>query len=79
LRNFGKPRPQPEKILEIMKGIVAEIIDEKNKRLARFETIKKFSVLPCDFTEEAGEVTPTLKVKRKFVTEKYKEVLDKMY
>jgi len=54
-------------------------VAEKNQHLASFETIKKFKILSEDFTEEAGEITPTLKVKRKFVTQKYKDYLDEMY
>jgi long-chain acyl-CoA synthetase len=50
-----------------------------NKDLASYESIKKFAVLPRDLTQEAGEMTPTLKVKRKFVSEKYKDMLDGFY
>ena len=59
--------------------LVADVVDEKSKDLAGFETIKKFTILPQEFTEEAGEVTATMKVKRRFVSEKYKDVLEKMY
>lgn len=54
-------------------------IEDKNKHLAKYETIKKFSILPHDFSIESGELTPTLKVKRKFTSEKYKDILDKFY
>ncbi len=50
-----------------------------NGQLASYETIKKFSILPADFTIETGELTPSLKVKRKVVTTKYKDYIDKMY
>ncbi len=54
-------------------------IDEKNKQLAKYETIKKFAILPVDFSIETGELTPTLKVKRKYTSEKYKKILDEFY
>ena len=60
-------------------SMVQEVVSEKNEHLANFETIKKFRILPHDLTQEEGEVTPTLKVKRRFVTEKYKDILEGMY
>lgn len=47
--------------------------------MASFETIQKFEILPQDFAQEAGEITPTLKVKRRFVSEKYRDLLERMY
>ncbi len=54
-------------------------IDRLNSKLASYESIKKFAVLPQDFTEAAGELTPSLKVKRKTVIEKYQSVIDGLY
>jgi long-chain acyl-CoA synthetase len=54
-------------------------VDALNATLAPYETIKKFTVLANDFTEAAGEVTPSLKIKRKFVVDKYRSVIDSMY
>jgi long-chain acyl-CoA synthetase len=54
-------------------------IDRLSEDLAPFEKIKKVAVLPREFTIEAGELTPTLKVKRKVVEQKYKELIDGMY
>ena len=54
-------------------------IDELNARLNKWETIKKFEILDRDFTVEEGELTPSLKVKRKAVEEKYRDILDAMY
>jgi len=56
-----------------------EYVDKVNTELAQFETIKYFRILPRDFSVETGELTPTLKVKRRVITEKYKEVIDSMY
>jgi long-chain acyl-CoA synthetase len=58
---------------------VQQSVDRKNEGLANFEKIKRFSLLKKDFSIEANELTPTFKVKRKLVTEKYKEVLDGLY
>ncbi len=54
-------------------------IDSNSKLLARYETIKKFKLLPRPFTIEDGEITPTLKLKRKNINEKYKDLIDDMY
>ena len=58
---------------------VEEGINQVNSKLARFETIKKFNILPRDFSQEEGEITPTLKVKRKVVIEKYRDLLESLY
>jgi long-chain acyl-CoA synthetase len=64
--------PQVRKLLE---GIIGDF----NKQLASFEQIKKFEILPEDFTVENGILTPSLKVKRKEVVKKYGAVIEQMY
>jgi long-chain acyl-CoA synthetase len=59
--------------------LIAPYIDEVNKTLAKYETIKQFRILPKDLSVDAGELTPSLKVKRKVVEKNYAELLDKMY
>jgi long-subunit acyl-CoA synthetase (AMP-forming) len=54
-------------------------IDKVNERLARVQTVKKFKILLKDFSVEGGELTPTMKVKRKVVTEKYKKEIEELY
>jgi long-chain acyl-CoA synthetase len=54
-------------------------IDEYNKGKAHHEQIRAFALLPEDLTIESGAVTPTLKVKRRVVEERYKELIDRMY
>jgi len=54
-------------------------VDEINRQLATFEQVKKFVLLGADFTQETGELTPTLKVKRKVVIRKYGNLLDALY
>lgn len=58
---------------------VSKTIDDKNTLLATFERIKKFTILPEDFSLENNELTPTLKIKRKIIFERYKPVLDSFY
>jgi long-chain acyl-CoA synthetase len=61
------------------KKLLAPYFDEVNKALARYETIKQFAILPRDLSIDEGELTPSLKVKRKVVEKKYAGLLDKMY
>jgi len=58
---------------------VARTVEEKNTNLQSYAKVKKFAILPVDFTPEGGELTPTLKVKRKVVSEKYKKELESLY
>lgn len=60
-------------------NIIRDAVAEANTQLASFESIKKFSILPDDFTVESGELTPSLKVKRKFCDQKYKKIIDDLY
>ena len=54
-------------------------VEEKTKDLARFEKVKRIALLEKELTVEGGELTPTLKIKRRIVDEKYKDVIDKIY
>jgi long-chain acyl-CoA synthetase len=58
---------------------VQSAIDEANKALAKFETIKKYVIVPHPFQVETGELTPTMKVRRKEVEKKYIHLLDSLY
>jgi long-chain acyl-CoA synthetase len=62
-----------------VKKLISPFVDEVNKTLAKYETVKQFRILPKDLSVEAGELTPSLKVKRKVVEKNYAELLDKMY
>ena len=54
-------------------------VTEANQSLERWETIKRFEILPSELSVEEGEVTPSLKVRRRAVEEKYADVLNSMY
>ena len=56
-----------------------ERILENTRELARYETVKKFVLLAAPFTQEAGEITPTMKLKRKVISQRYAGVIEKMY
>ena len=71
----------PDRLVEDgeFEAYVDEHVEQINSRLARVETIKKFTVLPQDFSQETDELTPTQKVKRRVVEEKYADEIDAMY
>jgi len=60
-------------------ALIDEEVKKVNKTLARVENIRKFTILPKRLYEEDGEVTPTMKIKRKFVNEAFKELIEAMY
>ena len=62
--------------------LLAEIdlaVKEANQAVSHAESIRKFRILPVDFTEDTGELTPTMKVKRKVVAEKFASDIDALY
>jgi long-chain acyl-CoA synthetase len=62
-----------------IKEMFEKRIEALQKDFSVFEKIKKFSLLPKEFSIEAGEITATLKLKRKVIQKKYKGIIDKMY
>ena len=58
---------------------VSRIVEERNGELQSYAKVKKFLILPDDFTVDNGLLTPTLKVKRKIITEQHKDQLDSLY
>ncbi len=62
-----------------VRDMVADYVDTLNKRLNRWETIKKWILLDHDLSVESGELTPSMKVKRKVVEDNYKEQIDALY
>ena len=64
-------------------AVVKELIDgevaQANRKLERWETIKRFEILSSEFTVDAGEVTPSLKIRRKAVEKKYADTLNALY
>lgn len=62
-----------------VKTMFEKRFEDLQKEFSKFEKIKKFTLLPKEFSIEAGEITATLKIKRKVIQEKYKTLIDKMY
>jgi long-chain acyl-CoA synthetase len=62
-----------------VKAMVQESVTAVNTKLASFETIKRFIILPQDLTVESGDLTPSLKLKRQAVERKYRTLLDDLY
>jgi long-chain acyl-CoA synthetase len=66
---------QEPKVRELIQGV----LDKVNERYAQVEQVKKFAILDHDLSQETGELTPTLKVKRNVVNEKYADLFDSLY
>ena len=64
-----------EKVLSLIK----DTVERYNQNFNQVEQIKKFELLPYEWSVEGGELTPTLKLKRKVIMEKYKEAIDRIY
>ncbi len=62
-----------------IKELIESALNDANSGLAKYETIKKFALIPQLFSQETGELTPTIKVKRSAVEKKYKDVIDQLY
>lgn len=62
-----------------VRDLIAAEVAKVNEHLARYEQIRSWELLPAELTLEGGELTPTLKVKRRVIHVKYKDVLDRLY
>jgi long-chain acyl-CoA synthetase len=60
-------------------ALYQEIVDALNRDLSQFERIKRIALLPAEFSIETGELTPTLKVKRKVVEDRWRGEIEKLY
>jgi len=62
-----------------IEDLIQSVVERINASLAPFETIKQFRTIPHEFSQKTGELTPTMKVKRRVIDQKYKELIDSMY
>ena len=62
-----------------IKQLIADEVDKLNSNFGNWEQIKKFILLPNEFTIETGELTPTLKMKRKIIAKKYEKEINEIY
>jgi long-chain acyl-CoA synthetase len=60
-------------------ALYGEIVREVNASLANFETLKRFRLLPDEWTIDSGELTPSMKLKRRVITARYAAVIDELY
>ena len=60
-------------------GACQKDLDQFQRKLANYERVRKFTILEKPFTIETGEMTPSLKLKRKVIEERYKELIEDMY
>jgi long-chain acyl-CoA synthetase len=82
LADRGRTEPAPIDSLREDPALLAELqeaVDDANKAVSNAEAIKRFAVLSEDFTVEAGLLTPTLKVKRSVVAERYADDIERLY
>ena len=81
LKDLGRPPGTREELMtrpDVL-GLYQEIIDALNRDLSPFERIKRIALLPTEFTVESGELTPTLKVKRKVVADRWRDQIEALY
>jgi long-chain acyl-CoA synthetase len=82
LNELGRP-DEPDRERLVKRGDVValyqELVDGLNRDLAQFERIKKIAVLPRDFSITTGELTPTMKVRRRAIEENWRDVIEALY
>ena len=81
-RRMNGKHPVPAKLLvddEELRAILQRAVDEANKMLSRPESIRRFAVLPVDFTEEAGHLTPSMKLRREAILKDFADDVEALY
>jgi long-chain acyl-CoA synthetase len=79
IKRFGGGDPAKAAASADARAALQQEIDALNGTLASYESIKAFTILPDDFTEASGDLTPSLKVKRKVVIDRHRAVIDGLY
>ena len=77
----GSPARTPEEAARcpVFRSYVEKQVEEVNRSLARYESIKKIALLPRELSVETGELTPTLKLKRRIILERHKAAIDALH
>ncbi|HSQ66975.1 MAG TPA: AMP-binding protein [Polyangiaceae bacterium] len=78
---IGSPAREPGEAAKcaVFRAHIEKQIQVLNGRLARVQTVKRFTILPAELTVDGGELTPTMKLRRKVITAKYAREIEKMY
>jgi long-chain acyl-CoA synthetase len=79
IKTFGGGDPAQAAASPEARAALQKEIDAVNGTLAGYESIKSFTILPTDFTEASGELTPSMKVKRKVVIDRHRAALEALY
>jgi long-chain acyl-CoA synthetase len=81
LKDLGRPFAERDELVKRadVVALYQEIVDSLNRELSQFERIKKIAILPQEFSIDSGELTPTLKVKRKVVEQKWATTIEALY
>ncbi|MGW3589996.1 AMP-dependent synthetase/ligase [Streptomyces fungicidicus] len=81
-RRMNRKHPVPPELVaddEELRMILQRAVDEANKMLSRPESIRRFTILPGDFTEEAGHLTPSMKLRREAILRDFAEEVEGLY
>ncbi|WP_371669821.1 AMP-dependent synthetase/ligase [Streptomyces sp. NBC_00289] len=81
-RQMNGKHPVPAELLvddQELREILQRAVDEANKLVSRPESIRRFALLPVDFTEEAGHLTPSMKLRREFVLRDFEQEVEALY
>jgi long-chain acyl-CoA synthetase len=62
-----------------VQALVQDVVDDVNRELSRFEQVKRFAIVPREFSAEEGEVTPTLKLKRRVIEDRFAAEIEDLY
>ena len=81
LKDLGRPPGERDVLVQRddVVALYAEVVEALNQELSQFERIKKVRLLPREFTIASGELTPTMKVKRKVVEENWRRDIEELY
>jgi long-chain acyl-CoA synthetase len=81
LRALGLPAGERDALVlrDDVLGLYREVVDALNRDLAQFEQVKQIALLPAEFTIAGGELTPTLKVKRRVVEARWRDTIERLY
>ena len=81
-RQMNGKHPVPPELLvgdQELTAVLQRAVDEANKLVSRPESIRRFAVLPVDFTERAGHLTPSLKLRREAIMRDFAEDVERLY